>query len=83
MAWVACGIVFVLISGTFLAPQANLAPEQRLFRSVLVVLGGFCSACLGMLSGVAAISDFQSCSIPRGATQTKTRQLPGVFLVCH
>jgi uncharacterized membrane protein len=48
MAWFACGILFVLISGTYLALQANLAPDH-LFHSeaMLVVLVGFL---LGLLS---------------------------------
>ena len=50
MAWFACGILFVLISGTFLALQANLTPEHR-FNSegMLVVLGGFLLGLLGLL----------------------------------
>jgi len=50
MAWFACGILFVLISGTFLALQANLAPEHRFnSEAMLVVLGGFLIGMLGLL----------------------------------
>jgi uncharacterized protein involved in exopolysaccharide biosynthesis len=50
MAWFACGIVFVLISGTFLALQANLAPDHRFnSEAMLVVLGGFLFGLLGLL----------------------------------
>jgi uncharacterized membrane protein len=50
MAWFACGILFVLISGAFLALQANLAPDHR-FNSgaMLAVLGGFLLGLLGLL----------------------------------
>jgi uncharacterized membrane protein len=50
MAWFACGILFVLISGTFLALRANLAPEHRFdSEAMLVVLGGFFLGLLGLL----------------------------------
>jgi uncharacterized membrane protein len=50
MAWFGCGILFVLISGTFLALQANLALDHR-FNSdaMLSVLGGFLLGLLGLL----------------------------------
>jgi uncharacterized membrane protein len=50
MAWFGCGILFVLISGTFLALQANLAVDHR-FNSdaMLGVLGGFLLGLLGLL----------------------------------
>ncbi len=42
MAWFGCGLLVVLISGTYLALQANMAPDHQ-FNSVamLVVLGAF------------------------------------------
>ena len=50
MAWFACGILFVLISGTFFALQANLAPVHRFnSEAMLVVLGGFLLGLLGLL----------------------------------
>lgn len=50
MAWFACGILFVLISGTFLALQANLAPERHFnSEAMLVVMGGFLLGLLGLL----------------------------------
>ena len=50
MAWFACGILFVLISGTFLALQANLAPDHRFnSEAMLFVLGGFLLGLLGLL----------------------------------
>jgi uncharacterized membrane protein len=50
MGWFACGILFVLISGTFLALQANLAPDRRFHsEAMLVVLGGFLFGLLGLL----------------------------------
>ena len=52
MAWFACGILFVLISGTFLALRANLAPYHR-FNSaaMLAVLGVFLAGLFGSLLG--------------------------------
>ncbi|HKM68233.1 MAG TPA: hypothetical protein VJX70_13775 [Candidatus Acidoferrum sp.] len=42
MGWFGCGLLFVLISGTFLALRANLAPDGRFnLRATLAVLGGF------------------------------------------
>jgi len=50
MAWFACGILLVLISGTFLALQANLAPDHRFnSEAMLVVLGGFLLGLLGLV----------------------------------
>jgi uncharacterized membrane protein len=50
MAWFACGILFVLISGTFLALQANLAPVHHFnSEAMLAVLGGFLLGLLGLL----------------------------------
>ncbi|HET7108215.1 MAG TPA: DUF1648 domain-containing protein [Candidatus Acidoferrum sp.] len=50
MAWFACGILFVLISGTFLALRANLAADHR-FNSaaMLAVLGVFLAGLFGTL----------------------------------
>ena len=52
MAWFACAILFVLISGTFLALRANLAPDHR-FNStaMLAVLGVFLAGLFGSLLG--------------------------------
>ena len=52
MAWFACGILFVLISGTFLALRANLTPDHR-FNSaaMLAVLGVFLVSLSGSLLG--------------------------------
>ena len=50
MAWFGCGILFVLISGTFLALQANLAPDHRFnSQAMLAVLGGFLAGLLSLL----------------------------------
>jgi uncharacterized membrane protein len=50
MAWFACGILFVLISGTFLALQANLAPDHRFnSEAMLAALVGFLIGLLGLL----------------------------------
>jgi len=53
MSWFGCGILFVLISGTFFALQANLVPDHR-FNSdaMLVVLGGFLAGLLALLVGL-------------------------------
>lgn len=52
MAWFACGILFVLISGTFLALRANLAPDHRFNAgAMLAVLGVFLAGLFGMLVG--------------------------------
>jgi len=53
MAWFACGILLVLVSGTFLALRANLAPDHRFnSEAMLVVLGGFLLGLLGLLVGL-------------------------------
>ena len=58
MAWFACGILFVLISGTFFALQANLAADHRFHSEVmLVVLGGFLIGLLCLL--VRLVRHFQ------------------------
>jgi len=63
MAWFACGILFVLISGTFLALQANLAPDHRFnSEAMLVVLGAFLLGLLGLL--VRLVRHFQK--VPSG-----------------
>jgi hypothetical protein len=50
MAWFGCGILFVLICGTFLAMQANLAPDHRFnSEAMIIVLGGFLVGLLGLL----------------------------------
>jgi uncharacterized membrane protein len=42
MAWFGCGILFVLIAGTYLALQANLAPDHHFnSEAMLVVLAAF------------------------------------------
>ena len=53
MAWFGCGILFVLISGTFFALQANLVPDHR-FNSaaMLVVLGSFLAGLFALLVGL-------------------------------
>jgi uncharacterized membrane protein len=52
MAWFSCGILLVLISGTFLALRANLAPGHRFnSEAMLVVLGGFLIGLLSWLAG--------------------------------
>ncbi|HEY1422032.1 MAG TPA: DUF1648 domain-containing protein [Candidatus Acidoferrum sp.] len=63
MAWFACGILFVLISGTFLALRANLGPEHRFnSEAMLAVLGGFLLGLLGLL--VRLVRHFQK--VPAG-----------------
>jgi len=63
MAWFACGILFVLISGTFLALQANLAPDRRFHsEAMLVVLVGFLLGLLSIL--VRLVRHFQK--VPPG-----------------
>jgi uncharacterized membrane protein len=58
MAWFACGILFVLVSGTFLALQANLAPGYRFnSEAMLGVLGGFLLGLLCLL--VRLVRHFQ------------------------
>jgi len=58
MAWFGCGILFVLICGTFLAMQANLAPDHRFnSEAMIVVLGGFLVGLLGLL--VRLVRHFQ------------------------
>ena len=50
MAWFACGILIVLISGTFLALEANLAPDHQFnSRAMLAVLVGFLGGLLSLL----------------------------------
>jgi uncharacterized membrane protein len=63
MAWFACGIVFVLISGTFLALEANLAPDHQFnSRAMLAVLVGFLGGLLSLL--VRLVRHFQK--VPPG-----------------
>jgi uncharacterized membrane protein len=64
MAWFGCGILSVLISGTFRAMQANLSPDHR-FNSgaMLAVLAGFLAGLLGLLVGL--VRHFQR--VPPGA----------------
>jgi uncharacterized membrane protein len=50
MAWFGCGILFVLISGTFLAMQANLGPDYHFnSKAMIFVLGGFLAGLLLLL----------------------------------
>jgi uncharacterized membrane protein len=50
MAWFACGMLFVLIAGTYFALRANLAPDHRFHsEAMLVVLCGFLLCLLGLL----------------------------------
>lgn len=49
MAWFGCGILFVLICGTFLAMQANLGQEHRFnSQAMILVLAGFLAGMLGL-----------------------------------
>jgi len=58
MAWFGCGILFVLICGTFLAMQANLGPNHRFnSEAMILVLGGFLVGLLGLL--VRMVRHFQ------------------------
>jgi uncharacterized membrane protein len=58
MAWFACCILFVLISGAFLALQANLAPNHRFnSETMLTVLGGFLLGLMGLV--VRLVRHFQ------------------------
>ncbi len=42
MAWFSCGLLFVLISGTFLAMRANLTDDARFnSEAMLMILGAF------------------------------------------
>jgi uncharacterized membrane protein len=44
MAWFGCGILFVLICGTFLAIQANLGPDHRFNCRLSCRLAPICSS---------------------------------------
>jgi len=59
MAWFGCGALFVLISGTFLALRANLAPDHR-FNSegMLTVIGAFLLSLMFLM--VSFVRHFQS-----------------------
>ncbi len=62
MAWFGCGLLFVLISGTFLALRANLAPDHRFnSEAMLVVLGGFLFGLMFLMLGF--IRHFQKISL--------------------
>jgi uncharacterized membrane protein len=53
MSWFGCALLFVLISGTFLALRANLAPDQRFnSQAMLVVLGMFFAFLLFLFAGL-------------------------------
>jgi len=42
MSWFGCGLLFVLVSGTFLALRANLAPDHRFnSEALLLVIAAF------------------------------------------
>jgi uncharacterized membrane protein len=52
MGWFGCGLLFVLISGTFFAMRANLSPEHRFnSEAMLIVLGGFFVSLLFLMVG--------------------------------
>jgi len=58
MAWFGCGILFVLISGTRLALQANLGPDHRFnSQAMTVVLVSFLAGLLGLI--VRMVRHFQ------------------------
>jgi uncharacterized membrane protein len=64
MAWFGCGILLVLISGTFLALRANLATDHRFdSEAMLAVLACFLAGLLGLL--VRLVRHFQR--VPAGA----------------
>jgi uncharacterized membrane protein len=58
MAWLGCGILFVLIAGTFLALQANLSPGHRFnSQATFAVMGSFLAGLLALL--VRMVRHFQ------------------------
>lgn len=61
MAWFGCGLLFVLISGSFLALRANLAPDHRFnSEAMLIVLGTFLVCLLLLLTNL--VRHFQRAS---------------------
>ena len=59
MAWFGCGVLLVLISGTFLALRANLTSDHRFnSEAMLVVMGAFLLSLMFLMLGL--IRHFQS-----------------------
>jgi len=53
MSWFGCGLLFVLISGTFLALRANLAPDHRFNSKAMVfVMIGFLFFLMWLMVGL-------------------------------
>lgn len=53
MAWFGCGLLFVLISGTFLALRANLAPDRHFnSEAMLIVLAAFLISLMVLMVGL-------------------------------
>ena len=64
MAWFACGILFVLISGTFLALRANLGPDHHFnSEAMALVLVSFLAGLLALL--VRMVRHFQKIPLTR------------------
>ena len=63
MAWFGCGILFVLICGTFLAIQVNLGPNHRFnSHAMIIVMGCFLAGLLTLV--VCLVRHFQT--VPSG-----------------
>lgn len=53
MSWFGCGLLFVLISGTFLALRANLAPDHRFSsEAMLLVMAAFLLSLMFLIVGL-------------------------------